>query len=147
MWVKMKEDSIVKNDFQNELEEARNFFSADKFAVATTGIQIDQVGLHYASCSFEIRDFHTNGIGRVMGGAIFTLADFIFAVSANRNGERAVTASSQITYLNAAKGNVLKGQSRLIKDGKSLCIYEINIEDNLGTKVAIVITTGMKIGG
>ena len=66
-----------------DVEEARAYFSNDKFAMKTTGIQIDDVKPLYAKCSLKITDAHKNAAGAVMGGAIFTLADFTFAVAVN----------------------------------------------------------------
>ena len=64
------------------LEEAKAFFEKDYFAMGC-GIQIDEVGEGTSKCSFEIETRHLNGGGIVQGGAIFTLADFAFAVAAN----------------------------------------------------------------
>jgi acyl-CoA thioesterase len=44
-----------------------------------------------------------------------------------------------------AKGKKLISESRLIKDGRTTCLYEINISDELGTKVAFATFTGMKL--
>jgi acyl-CoA thioesterase len=44
-----------------------------------------------------------------------------------------------------AKGKKLYSASRLIKDGRTTCIYEIDITDELGTKVAMATFTGMKL--
>ena len=80
-----------------------------------------------------------------MGGAIFTLADFVFAVATNTRESVTVTTTSQISYLSAPKGKVLYGESRLLKDGRRNCFYEINITDELGTFVAVVSTTGVHL--
>ena len=44
-----------------------------------------------------------------------------------------------------AKGKKLLSASRQIKDGRSTCTYEIDITDELGTKVALATFTGMKL--
>lgn len=126
-----------------DLEKAREFFSGDKYATEITGIVIDEVGEKYAKCSLKLNASHKNAVGNVMGGAIFTLADFVLAVATNFNQERiTVTTVSQICYLGVAKGDTLYGESRLIKDGRTTCFYEIIITDNLGNNIAIVTTTG-----
>ncbi len=127
------------------LEEARAFFQKDIFASTTTGISIDEVGEHYAKCSFTISDAHRNAYGGVMGGAIFTLADFTFAVSANFRQVQTVSTASQISFIGTAKGTRLIAESTLIKDGRSTCLYAINIQDELGTKIAFVTVNGMKL--
>lgn len=128
-----------------KLESAREFFLKDRYATEATGIVIDEVGEKYAKCSMKITDIHKNAVGHVMGGVMFTLADFVFAVSTNLDGPRTVSTVSQISYLNSPKGDVLFGKSKLIKDGKRVCFYEVEITDDLGTNVAVVSFTGSHI--
>ena len=45
-----------------------------------------------------------------------------------------------------AKGTKLISESRVIKDGRSTCLYGIDITDDLGTKIAFVTISGMKLG-
>ncbi|MDD6136893.1 MAG: PaaI family thioesterase [Lachnospiraceae bacterium] len=127
------------------IEDARAYFMNDRFAMDTTGIEILDVKEKYAKCSFAVDERHQNATGHVMGGAIFTLADFVFAVATNTRESVTVTTTSQISYLSAPKGKVLYGESRLLKDGRRNCFYEINITDELGTFVAVVSTTGVHL--
>lgn len=128
-----------------DLEKARESFGGDLYATKTTGIKIDEVGAHCAKCSLKITEAHRNSFGGVMGGAIFTLADYAFAVASNFNQQRTVSVASQINFLGMAKGGTLTAEARLIKDGHTTCLYEINIEDDLRTKIAFATITGMKI--
>ena len=139
----MKKENGMAADL--DLEKAREFFGKDLYATKTTGIIIEAIGEHYAKCSFEIDEKHTNAYGGVMGGAIFTLADFTFAVSSNFNQPQTVSTASQIAFIGMAKGKKLIAESSLIKDGKSTCLYVINITDELGTKIAYVTINGMKL--
>lgn len=118
------------------LDEARDFFGQDIFATKTLGAVIDEVSDDSVTCSFEIKDIHKNAIGLVMGGAIYTLCDFAFAVATNSKGTRTVTTTSNITFLNPTKGNRLSVTVKAIKDGKTLCIYEAEVYDDLGVKIA-----------
>ena len=126
----------------SDLQKARDFFINDKYAMVTTGIEIDNVEEKYAKCSLKITDKHKNALGHVMGGAIFTLADLVFAIATNFNQPPTVSTSSTINFLSSPKGDVLYGESRLLKDGKRNCFYEITITDNLGNRIAIINTTG-----
>ena len=128
-----------------DLEEARSFFGGDLYATKTTGVIIEEVGEHYAKCSFEITRDHQNAYGGVMGGAIFTLSDFTFAVSSNFRQPQTVSTSSQINFIGMAKGKKLIAESTLVKDGRSTCLYTISITDELGTKVAFATFNGMKL--
>lgn len=127
------------------LQEAKEYFINDRFAMVTTGIDIEEIGDHYAKCSLKIDDRHTNATGHVMGGAIFTLADFTFAVTTNTPESVTVTVTSQISYLSAAKGDTLYSESKVLKDGRRNCFYEISITDNLGNLVAVVNTSGVHL--
>ena len=130
---------------KTDLQKAKDFFGGDLYATETTSIIIEEVGEHYAKCSFEIQKKHQNAYGGVMGGAIFTLADYAFAVSSNFNQPQTVSTTSQISFLGMAKGKKLIAESSLIKDGKSTCLYSISITDDLGTKIAFVTINGMKL--
>lgn len=130
---------------KSDLEKAKEFFGGDLYATETTGIVIEDVAEHYAKCSFEIQKKHQNAYGGVMGGAIFTLADYTFAVSSNFNQPQTVSTTSQISFLGMAKGKKLIAESHLIKDGRSTCLYSIEITDDLGTKIAFVTINGMKL--
>ncbi len=128
-----------------DLEKAREFFGQDFYATKSTGIIIEEVGDHFARCSFDITRNHQNAYGGVMGGATFTLADYTFAVASNFNQPQTVSVTSQINFIGMAKGQKLIAEANLIKDGRTTCLYEINITDDIGTKVAFVTISGMKL--
>ncbi len=130
---------------KSDLEKAREFFCGDLYATETTGIVIEEVGEHYARCSMEITRKHQNAYGGVMGGATFTLADYTFAVSSNFNQPQTVSVTSQINFIGMAKGKKLISESHLIKDGRTTCLYSIEIKDDLENKVAFVTISGMKL--
>ena len=126
-----------------DLERAKEFFAKDRYATEATGIVIEAVAPHYAKCSLLLEDRHRNAVGGVMGGVYYTLADFVFAVSTNFDAVLpTVTTVGQISYLSAAKGKQLVAESRLLKDGRTTCFYEITITDELGNPVAVVSMTG-----
>ena len=77
-----------------------------------------------------------------MGGAIFTLADFAFAVAANCGGRLTVSLSSQINFIAAPKGGRLFAKAQCIKSGRHTCFYSVEITDNEARKVAEATVTG-----
>lgn len=119
-------------------------FSNDLYATKTTGIVIEDVYPDYAKCSLEVKDKHLNAVGFVMGGAIFTLADFAFAVASNCGDELTVTLSSQISYINGTKGPILFAEAKCIKSSKNICFYETEVSDDNGNLVASITTTGYR---
>ncbi|MCR5331101.1 MAG: PaaI family thioesterase [Lachnospiraceae bacterium] len=129
-----------------KLEDARKEFSKDRYATVLTGIEIDEVGENYAKCSMKITDDHKNAYGGIMGGAIYTLADFAFAIASNFEQENlTVSLVGQATFMSMSRGSVLYGEARLIKDGKGHCFYEVDITDDLGKDIALVSFTGAHI--
>lgn len=132
-------------DKQQELEKVRAFFYKDLYASEATGCILEEIGDFYAKCSLTLENKHRNGYGAVMGGAIFTLADFTFAVATNHDGEKVVSLTSQISFLSSSKGTKLFAEAKLIKDGRSTCLYEVEVTDDLGAKIGFVTITGMKL--
>ena len=127
------------------LEEAKEFFYKDNYAVLSD-IEIDEVSEEHVRCSMKISDKHRNAYGGIMGGSIYTLADFAFAVASNFSKENlTVSLVGQASFLNMSKGSVLYADTRLIKDGRTNCFYEIMITDNTGRDIAVVSFTGAHV--
>lgn len=123
------------------LEEIREIFKGDRFA-DEMGAEILEARQGFSRCALTITNHHKNAAGGVMGGALFTLADFAFAVAANYEQMSTVSLTSQITFLSRAKGTRLEAVASCVKSGRNTCYYLIDIIDDLGTKVAQVTTTG-----
>ena len=91
-------------DLPMDLNQLQDKFIHDLFVSEGLGAVIDEAEYGYAKCSMVIEPRHCNALGIPMGGTIFTLADFAFAVASNQNGRDVVTQASQITFLKSAKG-------------------------------------------
>ncbi len=128
----------------NSLEEAREFFYKDSFA-RSTGITLDKITDDEAVCSLKIADNHKNAYGGVMGGVIFTLADFAFAVMSNQIHQLTVAQQVSINYLSAPKGEVLTATARCKKTGRTSSIINIDVVDDTGRDIAQFIGTGFKL--
>ena len=125
------------------LEEIRDFFEGDRFAIEQ-GITIESVDGEDAVCAVELRPGHRNAVGGVQGGLIFTLADFAFAVAANSEESGTVTLDSTISYMKAPRGNSLRAHAKCLRRGANICNYSIEVTDDLGTQVAVVSVTGYR---
>jgi acyl-CoA thioesterase len=91
----------------------------------------------------KLRDEHRNAYGGIMGGCIYTLADFAFAVASNFDKEKlTVSLTGQASFLSMSRGSVLYAETKLIKDGRTNCFYEVMITDDLGKDIAVVYFTG-----
>lgn len=130
-------------NFEN-VEAAREFFYKDLFAV-NMGIKLDELTDDEAVCSLELNEIHKNAYGGVMGGAIFTLADFAFAVLSNQIHQLTVAQQVSINYLSAPKGDKLIARARCRKSGRTSSIVIVDIEDNLGRDIAQFVGTGFKL--
>lgn len=128
------------------IDDVRHFFEGDRYAVDVTGVKIDEVDDCYSKCSLELDERHYGAHGQIMGGVMFTLADFAFAVATNTPDNFTATADSHISYLTSSKGKKLFAECKKVKEGKKLCFYEVTVFDDLGTKIAVVSTTGFHIG-
>lgn len=124
-----------------KLEEARAFFAGDRFATEN-GAVIDEIGKHYAICSMELTPHHLNAAGRVMGGAVFMLADFAFAVASNFGHPADVTTTSQITFLRPSQGKMLYAKSQELRRGRTAVYYETSVTDDTGALIARVTASG-----
>lgn len=128
----------------DSVEQAREFFYKDKFAV-NTGVTLDSLTEDKAVCSLDITDEHRNAYGGVMGGVIFTLADFAFAVLSNQIHQLTVAQQVSINYLSAPKGDKLIAEATCRKNGKTSSIIIVNVSDDVGRDVALFVGTGFKL--
>ena len=125
-------------------EEARAYFSKDRFAT-DNGMTLDELDEVHAVTSMKIGDRHRNAYGGVMGGSIFTLADFAFAALTNDFDRKTVAQQVSISYLSAPKGERLVATARYRKDGRSSCVVNVDIADDTGRDVAQFVGTGFKL--
>lgn len=124
-----------------DVNQIKEFFEKDKFA-KTTGALIEKITDNEVICVLDYNENHLNAGGTVQGGAIFTLADFAFAVACNledlKNDTEAITVSqsSHIIFFKPAKGDKLIAKATCIQKGRKVSVYRMEITDNLGTHVA-----------
>lgn len=118
-----------------ELKKLQELYKNDRFAT-NAGCKIIEANSDKVICEMQICEGLLNAHGSVMGGAIFTLADFAFAVASNLNGVPSVAIESNIRFYSATKGTKLIAICKTDKDGKSLGHYTVEIKDDLGKKIA-----------
>ena len=127
-----------------DILEAREFFKDDKFA-ASNGITLDELYDGGCICSVNIRDDHRNALGGIMGGLIFTLADFAFAVASNNDHRLCVSLDSDIRFLSSSKGSVLTAKASVVKSGKTTSVVSVVVIDETGKEIALFTGTGYKL--
>lgn len=128
------------------LEELRERFRLDRYAVQLTGAEIREAEPGRAVCTLALRPEHMNANNAPMGGAIFTLADFAFAVAANGFSDKiTVSQHVSITFLSPAKGSTLLAEARCVKAGRTTCLYQVEVRDEKGTFVAHATVNGFTV--
>ena len=130
-------------DFKT-IDEARAYFAGDRFATGS-GMTLDELDGEHAVTSLVLDERHRNAFGGVMGGAIFTLADFAFAALTNDRERVTVAQQVSINYLSAAKGGRLTARASYRKDGRSSCVVNVDVFDDSGRDVAQFVGTGFKL--
>ena len=123
------------------IEEVRELFANDRFATEMCGCRVLEASRGHAVCEFDIADTHLNAQGKVMGGAIFTLADFALAIACNIGEEPTVAVNNSIQFLSAAKGRTLIATCNVDKSGRSLGFYTVEVADDLGIPIAKMTAT------
>ncbi len=128
----------------DRISYAKSCFSNDLYATETTGIEIVSVEKDYAKCSLLLKKKHKNAMGAVMGGVLYTLADFTFAVAANNEELSTVSISGQIHFLRGVKGSQLIAEAHPLKKGRNNSFFEVCIYDDLNTLIAKASIIGAK---
>ena len=119
----------------------RDFFANDRFA-ELIGIEIESIAADEVVCGLPIEPRHLNAGNTVQGGAIFTLADFTFAIACNyadfavRGRAATVGQSGNISFLRPGIGKRLTARSRCIKKGKILSVYHVTVTNDEGALIA-----------
>jgi acyl-CoA thioesterase len=135
----------------SNIDKIRAFFKDDVFADSTVGIVIEDADENYARCSLITENKHKNAGDVVMGGVLFSLADYTFAVASNAkdilDGTNCVTQtlSSNISYLSPARiGEKLIAEAKCVKRGRTACYYTVNIysEKNPSRVLAVAAING-----
>ena len=126
------------------IDEARDYFSMDRFAT-DNGMTLDELDESHAVTSLTLHARHKNAFGGVMGGAIFTLADFAFAALTNSREKVTVAQQVSINYFSQPKGERMVATARYKKDGRSSCVVNVDVVDDTGCAIAQFVGTGFKL--
>jgi acyl-CoA thioesterase len=103
-----------------------DFFKNDNYA-SITGVEIIDAKEGYCKAQLKISDKHLNAVNVVQGGAIFTLADFAFAVASNSRGQLALAINVNITFLKSVTGGTLYATAVEFNKPKKLGAYDVTV--------------------
>ena len=123
------------------LDEIETVFADDRFATQAAGCRVVSGERGRAVAEMELANVHRNAMGNVMGGAIFTLADFALAICCNIGEEPTVSVDSSISSLRTTKGTKLTAEAVCDKPGRHLAFYTVAVRDDLGKDIARMTAT------
>lgn len=96
-----------------------------------------QEGEGFCTLQMTIRKEMCNGFGTAHGGITFSLADSAFAFASNSHGQQAVSIETSISHLKPLyEGDIIIATAKEISLGKSIAVYEVQINKQDGTLVA-----------
>lgn len=113
----------------------REYFKGDKLAAAMN-MQIETLAPGHAVVTMPVDDMLMNGLNAVHGGALFSLADFCFAVASNSHGQVAVAVNASISFFRPVLSGVLTATARETHLGRRVAGYAVDVTDASGALVA-----------
>jgi len=111
------------------VDKALAFFRQNDHFARHCGIELLDAKPGWARAKMEIQEFHLNGAKTVHGGAIFSLADFAFAVAANTQGQLALAISTSTSFVKAAFSGTLFAEAKELSINRKLGTYQVTISD------------------
>jgi len=127
----------------NELAE---HLKNDRFA-EHTGIERVLTPDGSWTARLRVEERHLNGLGVAQGGAVFTLADYAFAIASNTDGRTSTGLQTGISFIAPARpGTVLIAQVREVSRRKTISIYEVEVRNEQDqTLIALFTGTAFRI--
>ena len=110
--------------------------SSDRFA-AGCGARLVKVASGTAVARMKVTSAHLNAGGVCQGGAIFTLADLVFAALVNQGENITFAINSTIYYhVSAREGDVLRAEGRISCDHHRIPSVEVEVTNQDGVRIA-----------
>lgn len=109
----------------------------DNGFMSYNGLYVVEAKENYVKIGVDITEKSLNPFGIVHGGLIYTLADSAMGIALATTGKSGVTLNSTIDYLTPGKGKKLFADTEIVKDGKSIVVFRVNIKDENDTLVSV----------
>ena len=110
--------------------------SGDRFAI-NNGIRLTEVKPGAATATMDVTQDHLNAGGVCQGGAIFTLADLVFAALVNQRENFTLGINSTIYYhVSAKEGDTLRAEGHLTCGHHRIPSVEVVVTNQDGIHVA-----------
>jgi len=121
---------------QPNMLSIKQFFSTHDLFARHNNIELIEVKPGYSKTRMRILPHHFNAAKTVHGGAIFTLADFAFAVASNSYGTLAMGINTSVSFVKIATGGTLYAEAMELSRNHKLATYKVSITDDEGDLVA-----------
>ena len=120
------------------MEEYAKVFQKKDALANHLGIQLLEAKPGYARATMKVRPELLNGAGVTHGGAIFCLADIVFAAASNAHGPLALALNVNISFLQTTtEGTILTAIAREDNLTRKTGLYRIEVMDEDGKLVAV----------
>ena len=107
------------------------------------GIEIESIEKDQVVCRMSLKPFMINSMGRVHGGAIYSIMDHTFAIVSNMLHD-GTGQSTEVKFYRPANGD-LRCVAKAINVSRSLGIYDVRVYSLEGKLIASSTCTGFII--
>lgn len=126
--------------------EINDFFRSKDQIAAYFDMTVEEASETHSVISMPLEAKHKNGINTVHGGATFSLADIAFGAACAGAGVYCVNAQTSLSYLNLGTEEPIRAKATLLKTGKKMRVYAVEVHDNKKVLMAHGTITGYCIG-
>jgi acyl-CoA thioesterase len=111
------------------------------------GIEVLETGLGICRLKMKVREEMCNGFMLAHGGISYSFADSALAFSSNSHGIQSVSIETSISHIRPVNvGDVLIAHAIEKHSSKSLGVYEVEVSNQDGKKVALFKGTVFRTG-
>ena len=121
------------------------FFNDNDHFAKENGMVITRLEEGVSEAVLTASERHFNGVGIIMGGALFTLTDFAFAAALNSFGFRAVGMNASTSFLKPGKGvpgAKFTARATLVSKTRRTGVFDVNVYDEENRLLAHSLMTG-----
>ena len=122
-----------------------NFLNENDHFAKENGMVITRLEEGASEAVLTASERHFNGMGIIMGGALFTLSDFAFAAAIHTFGFCAVGMNSSTAFLKPGKGvpgAKFTARATLVSKTRRTAVFDVNVYDDENRLLTHSIMTG-----
>ena len=126
-------------------ERILNFLNENDHFAKENGMVITRLEEGLSEAVLTASERHFNGVGIIMGGALFTLTDFAFAAALNSFGFRAVGMNASTSFLKPGKGvpgAKFTARATLVSKTRRTAVFDVNVYDDMNRLLTHSLMTG-----